>query len=92
MDIVLSPDLEELVKKKVESGAYRDASEVVADALKRMDERERHAWLRDAVAQGIRDIEQGNTVRMTPELREEMIQNAIRRAKAGEKPSPDVTP
>jgi antitoxin ParD1/3/4 len=92
MDIVPSPELEALVRKKIESGAYRDASEVVADAVERMDERERHAWLRIAVAQGVRDIELGNTVRMTSELREEMIQNAIRRAKAGEKPSADVTP
>jgi antitoxin ParD1/3/4 len=92
MNVLLSPELEALVRRKVESGAYRDASEVVADALKRMDERERHAWLRDAVVQGIQDIETGNTVTMTPELREEMIQNAIRRAETGEKPSADVTP
>jgi antitoxin ParD1/3/4 len=92
MNIVLSPELEALVNQKVASGAYGDASEVVADALRRMEDRERREWLREAVALGIQDIERGNTVVMTSELREEMIQNAIRRASAGEKPSEDVTP
>ena len=92
MNILLSPELEDLVKRKVESGAYNDESEVVADALRRMENQERHAWLREAVGKGLQDIDQGNTVEMTPELREEMIQNAIRRAAAGEKPSADVTP
>jgi antitoxin ParD1/3/4 len=93
MNVTLSPEVEDLIRQKVESGLYSDASEVVHDALRQMDERDRQlAWLREEVAKGVADIERGDTIPYTPELREEMIQNAIRRAKAGEKPSTDVVP
>ena len=41
MNISLTPHLEELVKKKVESGLYGSASEVVREALRLLDERDR---------------------------------------------------
>lgn len=36
MDVTLPPKLEELVRKKVASGLYDDASEVIRDALRLM--------------------------------------------------------
>jgi len=41
MDISLSPDLEQFVQKRVESGNYQSVNEVVSDALRRLQERER---------------------------------------------------
>ncbi len=41
MNISLTPQLEELVKKKVESGLYGSASEVMHEALRLLDERDR---------------------------------------------------
>ncbi|HAM52159.1 MAG TPA: type II toxin-antitoxin system ParD family antitoxin [Nitrospiraceae bacterium] len=41
MNISLTPQLEELVKKKVESGLYGSASEVMREALRLLDERDR---------------------------------------------------
>jgi antitoxin ParD1/3/4 len=41
MNINLSPQLEELVKSKVSSGLYSSASEVVREALRMMEERDR---------------------------------------------------
>lgn len=41
MNINLSPQLEELVKNKVASGLYSSASEVVREALRMMEERDR---------------------------------------------------
>ena len=41
MDIFLPAQLEELVKKKVESGRYYSASEVIVDALWLLDARDR---------------------------------------------------
>ena len=41
MNISLTPQLEELVKKKVESGLYGSASEVMREALHLLEERER---------------------------------------------------
>jgi len=41
MNINLTPQLEELVRQKVASGLYTSASEVVHDALRLMDEKDR---------------------------------------------------
>lgn len=41
MNISLTPQLEDLVKRKVESGLYGSASEVMREALRLLDERDR---------------------------------------------------
>ncbi len=41
MNVSLTPQLEEMVKKKVASGLYRSASEVVREALRLMEEQDR---------------------------------------------------
>jgi antitoxin ParD1/3/4 len=46
MNISLTPQLEELVKKKVESGLYGSASEVIRAALRLLEERDRLQGLR----------------------------------------------
>ena len=39
MNVSVTPELYEFVQRKVHSGLYGNASEVVRDALRRMDER-----------------------------------------------------
>jgi len=46
MNISLTPQLESLVKSKVESGLYGSASEVMRDALRLLEERDRRQSLR----------------------------------------------
>lgn len=41
MNVSLTPQLEELIKKKVETGLYNSASEVVREALRLIEEQER---------------------------------------------------
>ncbi len=41
MNVNLSPQLEELVRSKVDSGLYTSASEVVREALRMMEEQDR---------------------------------------------------
>jgi antitoxin ParD1/3/4 len=41
MNISLTPQLEDLVKRKVESGLYVSASEVLREALRLLEERDR---------------------------------------------------
>ena len=41
MNVSLTPQLEELVKKKVKSGLYGSASEVMREALRLLEERDR---------------------------------------------------
>ena len=46
MNISLTPQLETLVKNKVDSGLYGSASEVMRDALRLLEERDRRHSLR----------------------------------------------
>jgi antitoxin ParD1/3/4 len=46
MNISLTPQLESLVKSKVESGLYGSASEVMREALRLLEERDRRQFLR----------------------------------------------
>jgi len=41
MNVSLTPQLEDLIKKKVESGLYGSASEVMREALRLLDARDR---------------------------------------------------
>ncbi len=64
MKIELAPDLEQMVREKVEAGLYAAPADVVADALKLLDKREQAdrrklARLRKAIAEGEADIRAG---------------------------------
>jgi len=59
MNVNLTPQLEELVRSKVASGMYTSASEVVREALRLMDEKDRLRaakldQLRDDIRQGLK--------------------------------------
>lgn len=57
MNINLTPQLEEMVRQKVNSGLYTSASEVVREALRLMEEKDR---LREAKLEQLRqDIQDG---------------------------------
>ena len=64
MNVSLTPELEELVHKKVESGMYLSASEVVREALRLLDERDtlramQLERLRQDIAIGIEQADRG---------------------------------
>ena len=66
MDITLTPDLEELVKQKVESGLYNSASEVVREGLRLLKEQDelkklRLEELRRDVLQGYEQARRGES-------------------------------
>jgi antitoxin ParD1/3/4 len=90
MNVSLTPELEAVVRDKVKSGLYNNASEVMRDALRRMMEQDRlqEERLRAALAIGLEQIERGETVRYTPEMMERLKREATANALAG-KPIPD---
>ena len=64
MNVSLTPELERLVQKKVATGRYGSASEVVREALRLLEEREAARALelravQQQVALGVRDLDQG---------------------------------
>jgi len=64
MTFSLTPELEQLVQQKVESGLYPSASEVIHAALRLLEERDRARQarrnrLREEIAIGIEQIDRG---------------------------------
>lgn len=67
MNVSLTPELEQLIHSKVESGLYSSASEVVREALRLLHEQDelRRAQLeklRREIAVGLADSERGRVV------------------------------
>ncbi len=62
MNVNLTPQLETMVKEKVASGLYNNASEVVREALRLMDSRDRIALIHAETAKGFAQLRQGKTV------------------------------
>lgn len=73
MNVSLTPELETLISKKVESGRYTSASEVVREALRLLEEQDtlrelRRDELRKEIIKGMDDIKAGRYVTLqTPE-------------------------
>ena len=92
MTVTLPPQLEAMIEEKVLSGRYADANEVVQEALRLLDERDRLQRLRAALAIGLEQIERGEDVEYTPELLGVIDQAALRKFRDGKQPMPDVVP
>ena len=76
---------ENFIKTEVQSGFYTNETELVRDAVRRMrEEKERARRFQEAIAKGIRAVERGETVALTPDLLQEIKQDAIRKARNGE--------
>lgn len=77
MNVSLTPELEKYINDKVASGRYASASEVVREALRELEARERKlAALRADVELGMRDVEEGRVREATPEYWEDLIDRA----------------
>jgi antitoxin ParD1/3/4 len=64
MNVSLTPELEQLVRQKVDSGRYLSASEVVREGLRLLEDRDRLyqirlAQLQEELADGIKEANQG---------------------------------
>ncbi len=92
MNVALSPQSEEVVRRLVDSGRYGEASAVVEEALLTLEEYERAEALRAAIAVGEADFERGDFALYTPELVAQMERNADRKVAEGREPNPDVCP
>lgn len=85
MNVSLTPQLEQLVKRKVETGLYNNASEVVREALRMMAQRDEQESVRTEVAKGFAQIREGKTVSLD-------MRRAKRAAKANSKKGRVVNP
>lgn len=89
MNVSLTPVLESLVKAKVESGLYNNASEVVREALRLMEQRDQHTLLRKEIERGVAQLHEGKTTVFDMNASKA---KAIKNAKTARKVNPLVTP
>jgi antitoxin ParD1/3/4 len=85
MVIALTPELEAYLENKVRSGRYLSADDVVREALRVLEERDRQqerdmADLRDKVAAGIAQLDRGEAWDLPDEI-EEAVQEIQARAR-----------
>ena len=85
MHVNLSPEMEGFIKEKVASGFYGNATEVIRDAIRRMqtDDARSAAW-QAAVAKGDAELDHGEGAVFTPELLHVLTQSAIDSLNNGE--------
>jgi putative addiction module CopG family antidote len=81
-----------MIRQKIDSGRYADEIEVVHEALVLLDERDRLAHLRGALARAEEQIARGEGMVYTPAVREQIRQAALRKLRDGQAPNPDVVP
>jgi antitoxin ParD1/3/4 len=67
MNVSLTLELEQLIKDKVNSGKYNSVSEVIGEALRLLDERDRArqqrlAELKAKIREGIEELERGEGI------------------------------
>jgi antitoxin ParD1/3/4 len=66
MHVSLTPELEKMVKEKVDSGFYNNASEVIREALRLAARTEaENEWLKREAAIGYAQLQAGETIRVT---------------------------
>jgi len=93
MHVNLSPEMEGFIKSKVSSGFYGNATEVIRDAIRRMQAEESRisAW-QDAIKQGDAQLDRGEGVAVTPDTLNDITQSAISAMHTSQPISSDVLP
>jgi len=82
MNIILSSALENFVKETVASGLYNNESEVVNEALRLLQVKEKkRIALFEALDKGFEDLEAGRYTTYTPELLDNMADDVIAKSK-----------
>ena len=92
MQVQLTPQIETIVRALIETGEYRDQDEVIAEAILLLDDERQRRDLRAPLAVGQAQLDRGDVVFLTPELREEIRREARQMAAEGREPNRDVLP
>ena len=93
MHINLSPEMETFIKGKVSSGFYGNATEVIRDAIRRMQAEEGRvgAW-KAAIKKGDDDLDAGQSVPYTSAALDEITQSAKKAMNSAQGVDADVLP
>jgi antitoxin ParD1/3/4 len=93
MHVNLSPEMEGFIRNKVASGFYGNATEVIRDAIRRMQAEESRvtAW-QAAIKLGDDQLDRGLGVPYTPDALRDITHSAIESMNGGTAMDPDVLP
>lgn len=93
MYVNFSPEMEVFIKNKVASGFYGNATEVIRDAIRRMQAEESRAmaW-QTAIKEGSAQLDRGEGVDFTRETMNDITRSAIDAMHSDQPMSPDVLP
>lgn len=93
MHVNLSAEMEGFIKDKVASGFYGNATEVIRDAIRRMQAEEiRVAAWQAAIKKGDEELDRGEGLAYTPEALDDITQSAMSAMHGGKPMDPDVLP
>jgi antitoxin ParD1/3/4 len=93
MHVNLSPEMENYIKGKVASGFYGNATEVIRDAIRRMQaDEERASASRRAVAEGEAQLDRGEGRNYSAKRLDEITEAARKNLRRGKPLDPDVLP
>ena len=93
MHVNLSPEMEGFIKNKVAGGFYGNATEVICDAIRRMQSEESRiaAW-QAAIKKGDEQLDRREGIAYTPETLNNITQSAISAMHSGQPMDGDVLP
>lgn len=93
MHVNLSPEMEGFIKNKVATGFYGNATEVIRDAIRRMQAEEgRGAAWQAAIKLGDDQLNRGEGVAYTADALKDITQSAIGAMHSDKPMDPDVLP
>ena len=93
MHVNLSPEMEGFIKSKVASGFYGNATEVIRDAVRRMQaEDSRVAAWQAAIKVGDDQLRRGEGIAYTPQALNDITQSAINTLHSGAPTGTDALP
>lgn len=90
MTVTLTPRIEALVQQQIEAGTYGTADEVIEEALRLLDQRDRRERLQTSIGEADAELDRGEGVEWSPELIEELVREADELLLQGARPNPDV--
>ena len=93
MHVNFSPEMEGFIKNKVASGFYGNATEVIRDAIRRMQAEEiRVAAWQSAIKEGDAQLDRGEGVAYSAKALNDITQSAISAMHSSQPMNPDVLP